>query len=168
MSTALRSPISGLPNQTQTPDQERDSRARTSLSGTSAYTPKGAAETLDPERQPPSAHKLSTNKSNRKHHDLLGVGSQTFNTGNVQYEPHTPRTEETFACPYHRSIIEERLMNPRSGHGLGPMDRYLAERSSERYAILPRPDTRNMSTSKGCRCNETTQSSIDTNDHVEN
>ncbi|KAK3169015.1 hypothetical protein OEA41_005463 [Lepraria neglecta] len=151
----------------ETPDQQKGSGDPTFIAGTTAHTQCGAAETFGPEPQRPSADELSTYKSNREHHDLLGVGSQTFNTGDIQYKPRTARMEETSVCPYHRLILQERLTNPCSGQGLGPMDRYLAEGPSERYAILHRPDAGTMSTYKGCRCIEMMESSIDTNDHAQ-
>lgn len=43
------------------------------------------------------------------------------------------------------------------------MDRYLAEDSSERYTILPRPDTGSLATCNGCRCLEMMQSGIHSN-----
>lgn len=92
------------------------------------------------------------------------MGSQTLGASGVQHETRTARMEGAVACPYHGPILQERPTNPPSGHGLGPMDRYLAEGPSERYAILHRHDAATVSTYNGCRCLEMMQSSIDTND----
>ena len=46
------------------------------------------------------------------------------------------------------------------------MDRYLAEGTSEQYAISYRPDTGDLSTFKSCQCIEKMESSIDTDDYA--
>ena len=122
-----------------------------------------ATETFGPGPQPPLADRLSTYKSEKQYRDLLGVGSQAFNEGNIQYESRTARMAGTSMCAYHRSILQEGLTNLRPGQELGPMDRYLAEGPAERYAIVHRPDLSIMSTYNGCRCIETMEGSIDAN-----
>ena len=69
--------------------------------------------------------------------------------------------EEALRCPYHGPILQGRPTNAQSGQGLSPMDRYVAEGPSERYAILPRPDGVKASTHNGCRCLELMQSNAD-------
>ena len=39
-----------------------------------------------------------------------------------------------------------------AGQGLGPMDRFIAEGSTEQYAVFVRADTGKLSISKGCTC----------------
>lgn len=167
MNPTTDSSAPGLTFERETLDQQRDYGNHAFFAGTTAYTQYSAEETIRPEPQRAPADIVSTNRSNREEHKLLGVGSQHFQTGTAQYESRTASVDETYACPYHGPILQERLMNSRSGQGLGPMDRYLAEGPSERYAIFDRPDAGNLSTYKGCRCLERMQSSIDTNDYAQ-
>ncbi|CAD6594564.1 MAG: hypothetical protein ASARMPREDX12_009614 [Alectoria sarmentosa] len=150
----------------ETPGQQRGLETPTFFAGTTAYTQYGVTETFRPESQRPSPNKLSPYKSTIEHRDLPGRDSRAFGTSNIQNEPHTARLEEAFACPYHRSILQERPANPRSGQALNPMDRYLGEGPSERYAILHRPQAGRESTHNGCRCLEIMQGNDDTNGHA--
>jgi len=167
MDPILHSSTSGPTFERETPYQQRGYGNPTFFAGTTAYTQYGAEETVGLEPQRPSADILSTYRSNREEHKLLGVGSQ-FQTGNAQYESRPARVDEAYTCPYHGPMFQERLMNSRSSHGLGPMDRYLAEGPSERYAIIARPDASGtLSRYNGCRCIEMMQSSINTNDYAQ-
>ena len=163
----VHSSTPGLAFERETPYQQRGYETPTFFAGTTAYTQHGAGETVGREPQRPSTDILSTYRSNREEQELLGVGSQHLQTSNTQYEFRTVRVNEIYACPYHGPILQERLMNSRSSQGLGPMDRYLAEGPSERYAILDRPDAGYLSTYKGCHCFEMMQSSIDTKDYAQ-
>ena len=58
-------------------------------------------------------------------------------------------------------------MNAQSGKGLSPMDRYIAEGPSDRYAILPRSNCETGSTHNGCRCLELRQSYDTTHDRAQ-
>lgn len=167
MNPTIHSSTSGLPFERETPYQQRGYGNPTFFAGTTAYTQYGAEETVGLEHQRPSADILSTYRSNREEHKLLGVGSQ-FQTGNAQHESRPVHVDEAYTCPYHGPLLQERLMNSRSSHGLNPMDRYLAEGPSERYAIIARPDASEpLFTYKSCRCIEMMQSSIDTNEYAQ-
>ena len=162
-----QSSTSSTASERETPSQQRGLETPTFFAGTTAYTQYGVTETFRPEPQRQSANKLSPYRSTIEHRDLAGGDSQAFGTSSIQNEPRTARLEEAFACPYHRSILQERPTNPRSGQALSPMDRYLAEGPSERYAILHRPEAGKVSTYNGCRCLEIMQSSNDTNGHAQ-
>ena len=162
-----QSSTSSTASERETLGQQRGLETPTFFAGTTAYTQYGVTETFRPEPQRPSANKLSPYESTIKHRDLAGGDSQAFGASSIQNEPRTASLEEAFACPYHRSILQERPANPRSGQALSPMDRYLAEGPSERYAILHRPEAGNVSTYNGCRCLEIMQSINDTNGHAQ-
>ena len=146
----------------ETLDQQSGSRNPAFFAGTTAYTQHGVGETFDPESPRPSPDKSSAYKSTIEQHDLPGASSQTLDSGSIQHEPRTPRLEEAYLCPFHGPILQDRPTQ-QSGQGMGPMDRYLAEDSSERYTILPRPDTGSLATCNGCRCLEMMQSGIHSN-----
>lgn len=160
--SSTSSPASGR----ETPDQQRGIGTSTFFAGTTAYTQYGVAETFGPERRRSSADQPSNTPSSERH-DLRREGSQVPGSGSMQYEPHTTRIEEPLACPYHRHVLQERPTTACSGQGQGPMDRYLAEGPSERYAILHQPGTGSTSTPNGCRCLEVMQSNIETNGHAQ-
>ena len=128
---------------------------------TNAYTQHGVTETFGPEPHRPSANNPFVYSTTLDHHTPQGEGSQTTRASSTQHESRTPRMEEAVGCPYHGSILQYRPTNAPSGQGLSPMDRYVAEGPSERYAILPRPDGDKASTHNGCRCREYMQSSAD-------
>ena len=128
----------------ETLDQQKGFDTRTFYAGTAAYTQYGVAET--------SAYPATIER-----HDLQDKASQASGKGSMQPKPRTPRIEDALLCPYHRSLLQDPHTNPRSGQGLLPMDRYVAEGPSERYAILHRPITGDMSTNSGCRCLELMQ-----------
>ena len=111
-----------------------------------------------PSAQPqrPYADKHSAHKLERMEHDLLGVGSHTFDSGNIQHRSHAAYLEP-FRCPHHCHTSQESLMSLGSGQGLSPMDRFRAEGLSERNAILPRPDALDKSMYKCHQCNKTVQ-----------
>lgn len=148
-------------------DQQRRFGNTTFFAGTAAYTQYGVGETFDPEPQRPSANRRSQYKSTIEHRDLPAVGPHAFGASGLQQEPRTARIEEAVTCPYHGPILQERPTNPRSGQGLGPMDRYLAEGPSERYTIVHRHDAANASMYNGCWCLEMAQNSIDTKGHAQ-
>jgi hypothetical protein len=68
-------------------------------------------------------------------------------------------TGRTLMCPYHDPIFQGNA--PNASRGRGPMARYFAAVPSEQYAIFSRPDTGDLSTSKGCLCLEMLQLNID-------
>ena len=147
-------------------DQQRRFETRTFFAGTAAYTQYGVTDTFGPPPQRPSVNNPSGYPTTIEDHDLRGEGSQTAGAASTQHEPRPARTEEALACPYHRSILQGHPPDARSGQGLGPMDRYLAEGSSDLYAILRRPDAGKVSTNNGCRCLEMMQNSIDAKGHA--
>lgn len=150
----------------ETLDQQRRFEARTFIAGTTAYTQYGVAETFGAPHQRPSANNASGYSTTIDDHDLQGEDSQTAGAASTQHEPRVARTGEALACPYNRSILQGGSTTVRSGQGLGPMERYLAEGPSARYAIHRRPDAASVSTHNGCRCLEMMQSSTDANGHA--
>ena len=116
-----------------------------------------------PQPQQPYADKYSAYKLQRMEHDLLGVGSHTFDSGNIQYGSHAAYLEP-FRCPHHCHTSQERLMSLGSSQGLSPMDRFRAEGLSERNAILPRPDILDRSMYKCPHCHEVMQGRIRVNE----
>ena len=159
-STTLSS-TSSLTTGRETLDQQRGHGTRGPFGSTTAYTQHGVTETLGPEPHRPSANNPFVYPTTIDHHALHGKGSQAIRASSTQHESRTPRMEESVRCPYHGPILQGRPTNTRSGQGLSPMDRYVAEGPSERYAILPRPDGDKASTHNGCRCLEFMQSSAD-------
>lgn len=143
----------------ETLDQQRGFDTRTFYAGTAAYTQYGVAETFGPELQQPSANRSSAYPATIEDHDLQGRGAQASGESSMQPKPRTPRIEDAPLCPYHRSLLQDPHTNSGPGQGLVPMDRYVAEGPSERYAILHRPITGSMSTVSGCRCLELMQNS---------
>ena len=92
-----------------------------------------------PQTQGPGSDKHSAYWFERMEHDLLGVGSHTFGSGNMQNGPQA-QYSDLLGCLYHRRINQESLVSLSSSQGLSPMARFRAEGLSERNAILPRPD----------------------------
>ena len=90
--------------------------------------------------------------------DLLGVGSHTSPSGNVQDGPHAPCLE-LFGCPHHCPISPGTLASLGSRQ-LSPMERFRIEGSSERYAILSRPDIGDTSTYRCSQCKKTIQARV--------
>ena len=117
---------------------------------------KGPYKGPRPQPQQPYPDKRSADKFERMEHDLLGVGSHAFDSGNIQHEPHA-RYNDSLGCPHHHRINQESLVSFGSGRGLSPMDRFRAERLSERNAILPRSDILDKAVHKCHQCNELMQ-----------
>lgn len=118
-------------------------------------------ETFRSSPQEPTAKKPFAYPTTIDDHDFRGQGSQGLSASSMHHEPSTVRMDSVPICPYHGSILQDRPTHPRSGQGLAPMDRYVAEGPSERYAILHRPDAWNGSAHNGCRCLELMQSGVD-------
>ena len=152
---------SSLTTRRETLEQQRRHEARSPFVSTTAYTQHGVTETFGPEPHQPSANNLFAYPTTIDHNAPQGEGSQDTGVNSMQRESHVPRMEEAFMCPYHGSILQGHPTNTRSGQGLSPMDRYVAEGPSERYAVVPRPDGARVSTHNGCRCFELMQSGAD-------
>lgn len=157
-STALSS-TSSLTTGRETPEQQRGHETRGPFVSTTAYTQHGVTETFGPEPHRPSPDNPFAYPTTIDHHALQGEGSQPTGVSSTRHESRAPRMEEAVGCPYHGSFLQGRPTNAPSGQGSSPMDRYVAEGPSERYAILPRPDGENATTHNGCRCLELMQSS---------
>ena len=112
-----------------------------------------------PQPQRPYADKNFAYELDRMEHDLLGVGSHTFDNGNIQHRPYAAYLEP-FGVPHHCHISQGSLVSLGPSQGLSPMDRFRAEGPSERNAILPRPDIGDISMYKCCQCNKTMQGRI--------
>ena len=151
----------------ETLHQQRDGGIRTFSVGNSVDTQFSVTEASSLEPQRPTVDKQSPYEPALRNHDLLGVGSQFFNTGSTRREPRTASTEAAFACPYHGPILRGHPTKPSPGQGLGPMERYLADGASERHVFSHGPDAATRSTRNSCRCLEITQDNIDTVSQVQ-
>lgn len=156
MSTATQPSSLGLTTTRATQEQQGgpgDSATFTSNTASMQHVPyKGPS----PQPQRPDSDKRSANKFERIEHDLLGVGSHTYDSGNIQHGPHA-RYSDPLGCPHHRRINRESRVSLGSTQGLSPMDRFRAEGLSERNAILPRPDILDKSMYKCYHCHEMMQ-----------
>ena len=159
-STTLSS-TSSLTTGRETLGQQRSHETRSPFVRTTAYTQHGVTETFGPEPRRTSANNPFAYPTTIDNHALQGGGSQATRVSRTQHGSRMPRMEEAAVCPYHGPILQGRPTNARSGQGLSPMDRYVAEGPSERYAIVPRPDGDKASTNNGCRCLDFMQSSAD-------
>ena len=153
-------PTNGSTTGGETMSQQRNNETRTIFAGTAAYTRYGVEETFDPKPYRSSPYKHSTYPRAIEIHDLQNEGANTVGKS-MQHQPLTARIDEALHCPYHGPILQGRPTNARPTYGLAPMDRYVAEGPSERYAILHQPDTSRGATHNGCRCLELTHSSAD-------
>ncbi len=117
-----------------------------------------------PQPQQPYTDKHSAYGLDRMEQDLLGVGSHTFDSGNIQDGPHAAYLEQV-GFPHRCHIIQERLVSLGPSQGLSPMDRFRAEGPSERNAILPRPDIVDISMYRCCQCNKEMQGRIGVSEH---
>ncbi len=160
--SSMSSPTAGR----ETPNEQRGVENRALHAGTAAYTQYGVEETFGPEPQRSSPNNTFAYPITIQHHDLQDQGLQTSGASSVQNEHRGIRMEHALSCPYHRSILQGHPTNAWSGCGLSPMDRYVAEGPSERYAVLHRRDAGYVSTHNGCRCFELMQSGVDTNGHT--
>ena len=158
--STIPSSTSSLTTGRETLELQRGHGIPSPFLSTNAHTQYGVTETFGPEPRRPSANNPFVYPTTIDHHTPQGEGSQATRVSGQQ-ESRTPRMEEAHGCPNHGSILQCRPTNAPSGQGLSPMDRYVAEGPSERYAILPRPDGNKASTHNGCRCLEFMQSSAD-------
>ena len=145
----------------ETLDQRTQSGNRTFSTATHAYTQHGVTKTFGSEPQRPGADNGFAYPTFIGHQDLQGEGAQTPTASIMQHVPHTVPLEKALACPYHGPILQNPPTKARTGQNQSPMDRYIAEGPSERYAILPRPINRDSSTHNGCRCLEIMHSGTD-------
>ena len=139
MSAATQPSSPGL-TRTETTQEQQGGRgdSATSASNTAGLQHVPYKE-ASPQTQRPGSDKHSAYWFERMEHDLLGVGSHTFGSGNIQIGPHA-QYSDLLGCPYHRRINQESLVSLSSSQGLSPMARFRAEGLLERNAILPRPD----------------------------
>ena len=138
----------------------------TSSSARTTFARDGSTGNVSLGHQRPSAERLPAHRTNGERQSLLGVGSQTFGTGGVQYEPYTIPVGKTFVCPYHDSILQEDLTKAHTRQGLGLMDRYLAEGQSERYAISHQSIAEGAASRKNCRCTQNGEGDIHAEGHT--
>lgn len=139
MSTATQPSSLGLTTTRTTQEQEARLRNASTFASDTGSVQHDRYKGPSPQLQGPSAAKHSASKLERMEYDLLGVGSHTFASGNIQDGPHAPYLGLR-GCPHHCRISQESLLGLGSRQGLSPMDRFRTERLSDRNAILPRPD----------------------------
>ena len=133
---------------------ERDSAYLKSF-GTSTYVQTPAAKSLQPQGLPDNG--LTTTGSNMVYRELLGIGAQ-FDGIDITHARHgVVQSDPVLMCPYHDRIPRMNSQD-NNGRGMGPMNRYLAEGSSDRYSMRQQsyhggPDAR-----YNCTCMKTMQS----------
>ncbi|KAF2250293.1 hypothetical protein BU26DRAFT_518703 [Trematosphaeria pertusa] len=59
------------------------------------------------------------------------------------------------SCPYHANVLA--MNSNTTSKGLTPMQRFLSEGATEQSALFVRPDTGELSISKGCTCGGKTE-----------
>jgi hypothetical protein len=93
------------------------------------------------------------------HQELSSHGVSRINTQYPSMYSQQQQLTPALICAYHDPIFHG------SCHGaapdLRPLERYLAERSSEQHAIFIRPDNGELSIKKGCQCLEIIQLVVD-------
>ena len=135
----------------------------TSLSSDTAARAGGVAKTSTHRY---SSAQLPSDKSNQQRHDLSGVGAHSFNGGSNDYDTRMPYSKKGLMCPYHNTTVEARLARPSQSQGLSPMDRYLAERRSDRYSILAQANRASTLAPAACTCPDVTKDNLGGNKHV--
>ena len=158
MSTATQPSSLGLTTTRMTQEQQARLGNAATFASNAASGQHDRYNGLSPQSQGLSAAKPSAYKLEQMEHDLLGVGSHTFVSGNVQDGPHAPCLE-LFGCPHHCPISPETLASLGTRQ-LSPMERFRIEGSSERYAILSRPDIGDTSTYRCSQCKKMVQGRV--------
>jgi hypothetical protein len=113
-------------------------------------------------------HSITAFSSTPQYHSNLAQSDAALSTiglDNCWLSSQGPYTGQTLMCPYHDPIFQGNVAY--ATQGLGPMARYFAAPASEQYAIFSRSDTRELSTTKGCRCLEMLQLNIDTEEDTQ-
>ena len=147
-----------------TSDQQKES-SKTGPISTIAHSQHPTEGRIGASPQRLAADKLSKHRADRQQHDLLGVGSQNFGLSGVPYRSDMVRGEGGYTCPIHGPSVQESFAKPRHSH-TDPMDRYLAESPSARYAILPRSDHGQKTTYGDCTCPDITKSISNNHGHA--
>ena len=82
------------------------------------------------------------------------MGAQ-FNGANIVRDtPDKEWMERVVMCPRHGLVLQKHVQSHSASQGIAPMDRYLAERPSQRYAVLGQRYAEGPVPSQGCRCME--------------
>ena len=105
------------------------------------------------------AHSATLNSSSSQSNNNAGqdgrIDRQPFHAEHYQARTtsytHTGSSQQP-TCPYHAPILNMNLTQSSRGQGLGPMDRFMAEGSSEQSALFNRADTGKTSTWRECTC----------------
>ena len=84
--------------------------------------------------------------------ELLGIGAQFDGIDITHHRHERLQSDPVFMCPYHGRIPQMESQNHAIGRGLGPMDRYLAEGSSDRYSMLQQRYDKGLNARQDCRC----------------
>ena len=148
-------------------DQQRDLEGFFLSESTPAFTYYGIAETFEHESQQVFANNFHAYPTTIASHDLQDAGSHPVDASTMHHEPLVEYMEDALACLYHGHVLQGHSINAQPGHGLSPMERYIAEGSSERYAVLPRSISGKGPTHNGCRCLQLIQSHDATNDRAQ-
>ncbi|KAL8795173.1 MAG: hypothetical protein Q9195_002328 [Heterodermia aff. obscurata] len=124
--------------------------------GTSAYMQAPASKSLQRQGFPDNG--LATTRSNSMDRELLGIGTQ-FDGINIMRQPRgIAQSDPVLMCPRHDRIPQKRSQDHNIGRGLGPMDRYLAEGSSDRSSMPQQRYHEDLNARQNCRCTRMMQS----------
>ena len=156
MSTATQPSSLGLTTTRTTQEQQARLGNAATFASNAASWQHDRYNGPSPQSQGLSAAKPSADRLERMEYDLLGAGSHTFASGNIQDGPHASYLE-LFGCPHHCRVSQEGLTSLGSRQGLSPMERLRTEGTSERYAILPRPDIGDTSMYRCSQCKKMIQ-----------
>lgn len=138
------------------------------FSTSTAYTPSSLNETTTHADQQSMAELYYAQNHHAERpqtYDLSQAALSTIGLDHHWFSSQGPHTGQTLMCPYHSPIFQGNA--PKAERGLGPMARYFTAAPSEQYAIFNKPNTEALSTSKGCRCLEVLQLSIDTEEDTQ-
>ena len=99
-----------------------------------------------------SGSAVAAYRSQVQDHELTGMGAQFDKSNAVQSNPGRVRMEHVAGCPRHDPTLVEASQGHQARQGLGPMDRYLAERQAERSTILHPRYAGESNLTRECRC----------------
>ena len=89
--------------------------------------------------------------------ELLGIGAQFDGIDIMHHRRGITQSDPVPTCPLHGRVLRKNTQDHRSGQGLGPMDRYLAEGSSDRCSMLQQRYHEGSNARQDCRCTKMKQ-----------
>lgn len=160
ISTKAQATTSSFTTERDTPHthEQRSERSSAYLKsfGTSTYPQTSASGGLQSQKLPNGS--LATSRSNRMDRELLNIGAQFDGIDIINGRRGISQSDPVLMCPYHGRISQKKTQDHNIGRGSGPMDRYLAEGSSDRSSMLQQRYHEGSNARQTCRCTETMQS----------